>query len=463
MCYYDCMERTVLDWLEELENAQGRNAKEDILRSASKTEVGDLLKKIFYLVDDPYVNFGVSKFKMPPPSVWRHDDNTCVDLFTSTLECLDAREATGNAARKLVTDAFANMNVKQQKWCQRMILRNLRVGVQASTSEKIWPGVVRHFNVALAGKLQVKLDKEKGLQILSKISYPVFGDCKLDGLRCLTVKHAGKVTLYSRSGKEIVTCQRVRDAIANAPVDDVVLDGEMLGSKEGDWNAAASVIMSSVNKKDDAEVTYNVFDTMSYEDWAKQENNVPFSERTKAVKETIERIDSGYVKYVVPREINSEKELLDYYAELLEGGSEGIMIKDPKEPYVFDRSDAVRKLKPVLTVEGTIVSVYAGRVGTSRETGIGGWEVLFETGVITRIGSGSMTSQVQADVMLDPQSFIGRIVECNGQPDVATTHLFSKDGKLRFPRFIRFRDVADVDQKIVELGRNYLIHKNEIV
>ena len=74
-----------------------------------------------------------------------------------------------------------------------------------------------------------------------------------------------------------------------------------------------------------------------------------------------------------------------------------------------------------------------------------------------------MTAEIMASIMLDPQSYIGKILECCGQGDPTTVTGFSRDGKLRFPRWKRLRDIADVDQKIVELGRNYLIHNNEIV
>ena len=451
------MSKNVIDYLEELETAQGRNAKEDILRVAAKSDIGELLKKVFYMVDDPYVNFGVSKFKMPSAAVnGLFDDDTALTKFIALLEQLNDRVYTGNAAKKELDGVFYWMTARQQKWCERIIRRNLRVGVQGSTTEKVWPELVRKFNVALAGKLQVKFDKERGLQITSKLNYPVIVDTKLDGLRCIAVKHEGKVTLYTRNGKEIVTCQRVREAIEKAPIDNAVLDGEMLGSAEGDWNAANSVVMSSKNVKDDSETTYNVFDCMGFQDWTAQKNEMPYADRLSHLELVVGYINSKHVKQVEPHYVNSDEKLLELYSYFLSKGHEGLMVKDPTSPYVFDRSDAVMKLKPSMTWEGVIVGWYNGRKGTSREAGLGGFEVVFESGVVTRIGSGSMKADFQSEVMLDPESFIGKIVEVEGQPDIATKTGFTVDGRIRFPRLKRMRDKADVDPRILEVGRKYL-------
>ena len=42
-----------------------------------------------------------------------------------------------------------------------------------------------------------------------------------------------------------------------------------------------------------------------------------------------------------------------------------------------------------------------------------------------------------------------------GQPDPLTGDGLTKDGKVRFPVYIRERDPRDVDQKLNELAKNY--------
>jgi hypothetical protein len=55
-----------------------------------------------------------------------------------------------------------------------------------------------------------------------------------------------------------------------------------------------------------------------------------------------------------------------------------------------------------------------------------------------------------------PKEYIGKIVEIEGQPDPATKDGLTKDGKIRFPVFTRFRDVNDVDQAVIETLKNVL-------
>jgi hypothetical protein len=76
-------------------------------------------------------------------------------------------------------------------------------------------------------------------------------------------------------------------------------------------------------------------------------------------------------------------------------------------------------------------------------------------GIITRVGGG-YTDKLKSEIGIDPNAWIGKIVEVEGQPDPMTKDGLTKDGKVRFPVFLRERDLRDVDQKIVTVGQNYL-------
>ena len=134
------------------------------------------------------------------------------------------------------------------------------------------------------------------------------------------------------------------------------------------------------------------------------------------------------------------------------------MLKKLNSPYVFKRSDAVLKLKPVTTYEGVIVGHYEGGRGTKREGMWGGFEVLMPNEVITRVGGG-FTDRLKAEIGIDPELWIGRIIEVEGQPDPLTTDGLTRDGKIRFPVFIRERDSSDVDSKVTEA---YDVYKKSI-
>jgi len=74
---------------------------------------------------------------------------------------------------------------------------------------------------------------------------------------------------------------------------------------------------------------------------------------------------------------------------------------------------------------------------------------------VTRVGGG-FSDKMKAEIDLDPGSWVGKIIEMEGQPEPSTSDGLTKDGKIRFPVFVRVRDERDVDQKVIEAGRKFL-------
>ena len=442
---------TVIDILENLESDNSRLFKEDLLGNHRKNK---LLHKVFSLVGDPYVNFYVAKFKSPKTYNHVEDDDAIIESFISLLEGkLATRELTGNDAKGAVEKFFLTLDERQAKWCTRILLKNLRCGVQETTVNKIWPGSITKFSVQLAETLESHFEKDKGIVIDDPLQYPVRVEPKLDGLRCVAVKHNGEVTMFTRNGTVLETLPTIKAAIEAAEWDDFVLDGEAMGS---DWNESASVVMSHKKAKDDKGIIFHVFDAVYFDDWKTQVNTFSLGDRVQLVKELLDKMQQGApVKQVEGKIVKDHDELLKFYSKTMEGGYEGIMVKNLKSPYVFKRSDAVLKLKPVTTYEGVVVGSYEGRRGSKREGLWGGFEVVLPNGIITRLGGG-FTDKLKAEIGMNPENWIGKIVEMEGQPDPLTKDGLTKDGKVRFPVFVRVRDKNDVDPRVVESGNRYL-------
>jgi len=443
------MERTVIDILEELESTSGGNAKRAILEAARGN---DLLKRVFVGAQDPYTVYYVNKFKIPAPGSARPGgSDVVVERFIAhVLPRLSAREVTGNEAKALVEHEFGKMTRLEQKWMQRVLIHNLRCGVQESTVNKVWPGTLMGFKVALAATLKSEFVRGEGIRLMESVSYPIRVEPKLDGLRCIAVKRAGEVTLYTRNGTVLETLPRIKQSLQTAAYDDVVLDGEAMGE---DWNESASVLMSSKTRKDDSRIVYNVFDAIPVDDWIAQETQLTLAQRCllahEAVLATLDFEGRPCVRQVPHAIVNNEEELRDYFSRCMDEGHEGVMLKAPGAVYEWDRSRSIMKLKPCATFEGTVVSWYEGRRGTKREGQFGGFEVLLPNGITTSVGGG-FSDVLRAQIQLeDPSSWIGRIVECEAQPDPATKDGLTVAGKMRFPVFIRERSPADVDPAIV--------------
>jgi len=208
-------------------------------------------------------------------------------------------------------------------------------------------------------------------------------------------------------------------------------------------------------------IKFHVFDAVPLHDWVDQKLNdeLPYRDRLKLVESIVLPMGDGPVRQVEGVTVSSDEELLTYYGFTMQKGYEGIMLKDLSAAYAYKRSDAVQKLKPVTTFEGVIVGWYEGRRGSRREGMFGGFNVVLPNGIVTRVGGG-FTDVLRAEIQLNgPESYSGRIVEVEGQPDPLTKNGLTVDGKIRFPVFSRYRDSSDVDPKVIEAGRQYVANQ----
>lgn len=124
----------------------------------------------------------------------------------------------------------------------------------------------------------------------------------------------------------------------------------------------------------------------------------------------------------------------------IDGGYEGIMIKDPNAPYECKRSTSWLKLKPFIEVSLEVKEV---EIGTGRNEGRLGAFVCegVDDGKAIRVNVGSGFSDADRDSYWDGRKeIVGKIVEVRA--DAITQN---QDGSysLRFPRFLRFRGFAD--------------------
>lgn len=429
---------SVIEVLEHLESDNSRLFKERVL-TENKDDL--LLRDFLTMAFDPWKNWGVAKYNRPDPLPGNsnHEDVE-LSTFMVLLEALNRRVVTGNKAREAVEVAMSQFDAVGQKWCERLLWRNLRCGVSATTINKIWPGSIVPFAVALAESLTT-VGVNGDFKITDPIKYPVRVEAKLDGLRLIAVKQRGEVSLFTRSGTPIETLPRIVQAIKDLKHDDIVLDGEAMSS---DWNESASIMMSSKSKKDDSTMRYHIFDCVKFEDWQQQKSETHYRARLLDISIIVGDVQGTPFRYVKSTTANDETELREFYNECLTEGYEGVMLKRLDTPYQWKRTDAIVKMKPVATEEGVIVGWHLSPEKTKRAGQFGGFHVLTKNGVVTKVGGGYtdvQKKQIQAE---GPDTYIGRIAEVEHQPP------FTNDGKLRFPVFSRFRDPSDVDPAVLE-------------
>jgi len=270
-------------------------------------------------------------------------------------------------------------------------------------------------------------------------------DIKLDGVRVLTIIRKNKVEMFSRNGKQFHNFGHIISEIENVLKEDpaphdLVLDGEVMSANFQD-------LMKQVHRKDGKQTkdaVLHLFDLCPLEDFQKGRWNTSQTARSLLVKEWVAK-HSLLLRHIKTLDwenvdldtIEGQKRFVELNKSAVEGGYEGVMIKDPDAIYECKRTHSWLKAKPFIEVTLKVVSV---EEGTGRNKGRLG-AVLVEgedDGHEYSLSCGSGFSDIQREEYWSKRNqLIGQLVEIRA--DAKTK---SKDGvafSLRFPRFKCFR------------------------
>jgi DNA ligase-1 len=277
----------------------------------------------------------------------------------------------------------------------------------------------------------------------SKVTGKRFIEVKLDGVRVITMVHPdGRVNMFSRNGKEFVNFPHITEqfkSIADTLLEPWVFDGEIMSSSFQD-------LMKQVHRKSDVQAkdaVLHLFDCIPLVHFERGTWNATQEFRSNHLTEFMAHHQDS-----LPNMTMVGQELVDLdseagqskYKEInalaIEGGYEGIMIKDPGAPYECKRSHAWLKLKPFIEVS---LEVQGVEEGTGRNEGRLGALICSgdDGGKFIQVNCGSgFTDNDRIDYWTNRNTLFGAVVEVRA--DAITQN---QDGtySLRFPRFLRFR------------------------
>jgi len=430
--------RTQPTWyIHNLETHNSRINKEQILEAALEDNVPEFWEGLRMALD-PLITFGV---KQVPATAGEHENAQGLgwEVFKDLAEKLQRRELTGHAARDAIELAQSIATEEQWNgWYRRILMKDLRCGISEKTVNKVAPGTVPVFTCALAhdsANHEKKMTGKKHIEI------------KLDGVRVLVVIHdvnGNKIEMYSRNGKQFHNfdhiIEEIRAVVKENPVPyPLVLDGEVMSANFQD-------LMKQVHRKDNVaakDAVLHLFDTIPLKDFQKGSWDKPQSFRSlitkhwveehKDVLEHVQALDWETVDLDTPE---GQTRFVELNKAAVDGGYEGVMIKDPDAPYECKRTHAWLKAKPFIEVTLKVVEV---EEGTGRNAGRLGAIVCegIDDGKDICVNVGSGFSDVHRDEYWDNRdTLIGNLVEVRA--DAVTQN---QDGtySLRFPRFKTFR------------------------
>lgn len=417
--------------IRDLENHNSRLDKEAIIKAAHEEGLPEFFEGVTMALD-AMVTFGVKQV----PEATEDGQGLSWAVFKELADKLISRELTGHAARDaiLLTMSVATKN-QWNDWYRRILIKDLRCGVSEKTVNKVVPNTVPVFTCALAHD---SANHEKKMRGKKQI------EIKLDGVRVLTVIRGDKVEMFSRNGKQFHNfghiIQEIEAVIKDYPVPyPLVLDGEVMSADFQD-------LMKQIHRKDGKQHTdavLHLFDTIPLGCFHAGVWDKPQSFRSEITKHWVEE-HKAVLEHVTALDWETvdldtqegQTRFVELNKAAVDGGYEGVMIKDVKAPYECKRTHAWLKAKPFIEVT---LEVTAVEEGTGRNEGRLG--ALVCTGqddgkdICVNVGSG-FTDDNRTQFWIHRDDVVGNLVEVRA--DAVTQN---QDGtySLRFPRFKTFR------------------------
>jgi DNA ligase-1 len=270
--------------------------------------------------------------------------------------------------------------------------------------------------------LAKKYEDRKG-----KVSWPMMGQPKLDGHRCIAmVDAAGKCTLWSRTRKPILSMPHIVAAIEETGITDTILDGELYNHDYKDkFEQLTSLIRPEYAKPGHDIVHYHVYDMVS---------GKSFRDRNDWLQ-AWEYEYLSYTGYFGPLRlvdtwpVPDENAMRASFAKCIEDGYEGLMLRDPDSAYANKRSDCLLKVKERDDAEFKITGVEEGK---GKLAGHGIFILETATGTPFRAKMKGETEKLK-QYHEHPEQWIGRMVTVAYQGLTA-------DGIPRFPVAIRIQE-----------------------
>ncbi len=186
-------------------------------------------------------------------------------------------------------------------------------------------------------------------------------DGKLDGIRVQVHRRGGWVTVFTRSLDEITErVPEVVEAVAGLPGQDLVLDGEAIvlegGGRPAPFQVTGARTASSADVarlRSEVPLTTFLFDVLHRD--GRDLLDAPAIERHAELADLASHL-------LVPRLVTDDPAAVEqFFADLVDAGHEGVVVKDVAAPYAAGRrGSGWVKVKPTHTLDLVVLAVEKG-------------------------------------------------------------------------------------------------------
>ena len=433
--------KTIAQIIKQLQNTSGTNDKIAILKANKDNK---LLQDVLFYTYNPYLKYGITEQVFTSYQGGELRSGSIFDMLNEL--------AGSNINDKLRKEVVAYVNAQDEEvheLIKGMLVKDLKIGVNAKTINKVWKGLVPLFEVQLAESF--------GKKTIPNNEY-FYVTTKLDGFRILAVPNEnGIYEFYTRKGEVYEGLDHLQKECQLVGQGVFVLDGELIARNDGNlasgdlYKVTTKIARKKGKTSDKARLQFHCFDIVDLVEFKQGKSYATYHMRRPLLDSLFEEYKNdlyNLIKVEVLYQGDDQFMIPTIAKNLEEQGYEGAMVNIGKSHYECKRHAGILKVKSFKDADVWVKSVYEG---TGRNKGrLGGIVIQYlYNGKLHECECGSgFTDELRVTLWDNPNLIIGQIIEI--QYFETTTNEKGGVG-LRFPTFKnRFRtdknkeDITDV-------------------
>lgn len=418
------------NFINELKKDNSRNYKISILTKYRDDE------DIKYYLNFVYNNFivtGISDKKLNK----KFDDITA-DYSEPIINFLEYLRLFNTGTDEIVKKCQQVLNSTSDETLKNLlysiITKNLPLGIDAKTINKVIPNLIPEFSVMLANKYFDKPELVEGKKFAITT--------KIDGMRCIMLKAENEVTFWSRQGQQIIGLVDLENEAMNKLPANVCLDGELVAISDNPDTYKQTMKLARTKDIEKHGLKMKVFDAMSVDEFKNQNCPLCYDERRINLlkifgeNKTLEEINSDYIYFELLNilyEGTDTSKIIELLNDQTAKGEEGIMINISDAKYDFKRTNSLLKVKKFLDTEVLCIGF---EEGTNSNKGTLGALICEYKNNTLKVGSGF--SEEQRDyIWKHKYEYLNQYITIKYFEE--TYNSITNLPSLRFPVFLRKR------------------------
>lgn len=435
--------------IDAIASTSSRKEKEQILAEiSSDVSIAEEARAAFQLAYEPTIQFYIEDLSDLPEA----DGSSGYSHYSQLLCDLHERKISGNHAKQEIANFLASCSPEEQELIKRILKRDLRAGISATTINKAFPGLIYQHPYMRCDTLNSKT--------MPGLKYPAFSQVKMDGMYVDIVvdKESNKVTYMARSGNVLNFGNQARDEMILSQVSQsCVLMGEALvvdecGNYENRQTGNGHLNSDDLNQD---LIRFVLWDWVPIADFRSGKSDIPYVERIVKVEKYAHLVD--FFDLVVTKTINCEEDIKTHFKEVRSVGEEGTVVKNYHGLWKDGTSKNQLKVKVVAEVdlyitgwnpgegknEGLVGSVIARSSDDKVEVAISGFADADRKNITRMIDQLISTEQIIT-------------IKCNDLLTDANSEMLS----LFLPRFVELRKDKQGKSQADSLNRIHSILEN---